>query len=181
MDAESSAWLYNASILSNLVGTGLVALLAGSVGLVGIQKKRLGHLSFFRKLKVVQLAVVLMSNLIVIFNLDDISWGVTQDIIDTQHPDIDSNTLQIQVRSALLSRAVSSIIFWAAYLVYSLYWATSYITSLKAGIDLDQRQVVLTVPEHSNILPAPRAQLVSSGSEFPLLHGQQASIPTSVQ
>lgn len=158
-----------------------MAVVSGILGLVGIQNDRSPSLSLCRVLKAAQLVIILVSCSIVLLNLDDISWEIAQEIIETDHPDIDPEMLREDVRALLLSEAVSSGVFWVFYLLYCLISIHSLLSFMKRGVNVDQQQLILTVPEVADGMDVSSARIQTDNYASTILHGQQAEIPVSIQ
>ena len=164
-----------------LCSGGFLAVLGGVLGLIGVQNDRIPSLSLCRILKLAQLAMIIASCLMVLCNLDDISWELAQEMIDSDHPDIDPGVLEERVRSSLYSEVLSSGVFWVLYLLYSLISIHSLLSFIKRGVNADQQQLILTIPPDADMLAISRPQIHADNYASPLLHGQHAEIPVSAQ
>ena len=160
--------------LSSL-STGTIAFIGATIGSIGLQKESMAQLRLFRLLKIVQVMLTVLSNVIILVNLFDISEEITESVISEYHLEQRRAEIQRIVHQMLKGFSIASIIFCLAFQTHAAFVAHRIINTLERGLDLDPRQLVLMVP--LNVRPDYRQARIEC--QTPVLHGQVAVIPVA--
>ena len=136
----------------------------------------LTKLVIFRRIKIVQIILSLVSNILILVYLDELAKELAEFISHEFHEEQNLAQLTLVVRFSLRLFSVLSIVFWLTFQMHAAYLVSKLMSALEEGLDPDDPQIILMIPLNSR-----NEQTASTVHyETPSLHGHSTIIPVAL-